>query len=54
VSFDHPPAARVTSSTTYGALGLDFNVDHLAVTETGASGNLSREAPCPVARARQL
>lgn len=42
VSFDHPPAARVTHDTSYGTVGLDFNVDHLAVTETDAFGNLLR------------
>jgi IS605 OrfB family transposase len=40
VSFDHAPARRVTLGTQYGVVGIDFNVDHLAVTETDPSGNL--------------
>ena len=42
VSFDHAPARRVTLNAQHGAVGLDFNVDHLAVTETDLFGNLLR------------
>jgi IS605 OrfB family transposase len=42
VSFDHAPARRVTLDVQHGAVGLDFNVDHLAVTETDPFGNLLR------------
>ncbi|MGA9916885.1 MAG: transposase, partial [Paraburkholderia sp.] len=42
VSFNHAPARRVTLSAQYGAVGIDFNIDHLAVTETDPSGNLRR------------
>ncbi|WP_242540284.1 transposase [Trinickia mobilis] len=40
VAFDHAPARRVTLGAQYGVVGIDFNVDHLAATETDPSGNL--------------
>lgn len=42
ISFDVPDAVRVTSEKQYGVLGVDFNEDHLAMTETDAHGNLLR------------
>ncbi|HKR40424.1 MAG TPA: transposase [Paraburkholderia sp.] len=42
VSFAHAPARRVTLDVHHGTIGLDFNADHLAVTETDPSGNLLR------------
>ncbi|MFM0347827.1 hypothetical protein [Paraburkholderia sp. RL17-347-BIC-D] len=42
VSFNHARARRVTLGAQYGVVGIDFNVDHLAVTETDPSGNLRR------------
>ncbi|BCG02527.1 hypothetical protein PPGU19_070950 (plasmid) [Paraburkholderia sp. PGU19] len=42
MSFDYAPARRVTLGVQHGAIGLDFNVDHLAVTETNPFGNLPR------------
>jgi hypothetical protein len=42
VSFNHAPAHRVTLDAQYGVVGIDFNADHLAVTETDPSGNLRR------------
>ncbi|MFP3555513.1 transposase [Paraburkholderia sp. SIMBA_049] len=42
VSFAHGPARRVTLDAQHGAVGLDFHVDHLAVTETDPFGNLLR------------
>lgn len=40
VSFSRPLAPVVTLAAKYGALGVDFNEDHLAVTEVDAHGNL--------------
>lgn len=40
VSFARPSAACVTTEVRYGALGMDFNADHLAVTEVDPYGNL--------------
>ncbi|ASL47827.1 hypothetical protein bAD24_III10550 [Burkholderia sp. AD24] len=42
VSFDHQRAPERTLDVAYGGVGIDFNVDHLAVTETDAFGNLLR------------
>lgn len=42
VSFDHVAARKVTLDVQHGAVGLDFNVDHLAVTGTDPFGNLMR------------
>ncbi len=50
VSFNHQPAELVTLDTEYGAIGVDFNVDHLAVTETDASGNLLQTRLLPLLR----
>ena len=50
VSFNHQPAERVTLDTEYGAIGMDFNVDHLAVTETDAYGNLLWTRRLPLLR----
>ncbi|WP_232072279.1 transposase [Paraburkholderia pallida] len=50
VSFNHKPAERVTLDTEYGAIGVDFNVDHLAVTETDPFGNLLRTKRLPLLR----
>jgi IS605 OrfB family transposase len=40
VAFDHKPAERVTLDAQFGVIGIDFNADHLAVTETDPCGNL--------------
>lgn len=40
VSFARPIARCVTTELRYGALGMDFNADHLAVTEVDPYGNL--------------
>ncbi|MGF6757356.1 IS200/IS605 family accessory protein TnpB-related protein [Paraburkholderia sp. GAS42] len=40
VSFNHSLAETLTLDATHGTVGLDFNADHLAVTETDAFGNL--------------
>ncbi|MGB8416417.1 transposase [Paraburkholderia sp.] len=42
VSFKHRPAEKSSLDVAHGAIGIDFNVDHLAVTETGPFGNLLR------------
>jgi hypothetical protein len=42
ISFNHAPVRRVTLDAQHGVVGLDFNVDHLAVTETDPFGNLLR------------
>ncbi|WP_172170987.1 hypothetical protein [Paraburkholderia elongata] len=42
VSFDHRPAEVSTPDAKYGVIGVDFNADHRAVTETDAFGNLLR------------
>ncbi|BCG02618.1 hypothetical protein PPGU19_071860 (plasmid) [Paraburkholderia sp. PGU19] len=42
VSFDHALARRVTPDVQHGVVGLDCNVDHLAVTEADPFGNLLR------------
>ncbi|SFU25896.1 MerR family regulatory protein [Paraburkholderia aspalathi] len=34
VSFNHPAAEKSSLDVAHGATGIDFNVDHLAVTET--------------------
>jgi IS605 OrfB family transposase len=39
VSFNHTQAERTTFNAGYGTVGIDFNVDHRAVTETDAFGN---------------
>jgi hypothetical protein len=50
VSFNHEPAEITTLDVTYGAIDLDFNVDHLAVTETDPFGNLLRTRRFPLLR----
>ncbi|AMV48420.1 transposase [Paraburkholderia caribensis] len=50
VSFNHPPAERVTLDTEFGTVGIDFNMDHLAVTETNPCGNLLRTRRFPLLR----
>lgn len=40
VSFARPAAPVSTLGAQYGAIGVDFNADHLAVTETDPGGNL--------------
>jgi IS605 OrfB family transposase len=42
VAFARPEAKKVTAGVPYGALGVDFNADHLAVAETDPDGNFSR------------
>jgi hypothetical protein len=42
VSFNHQPAQKITLGAAHGAVGIDFNVDHLAVTETDTFGNMLR------------
>ncbi|NIE63125.1 transposase [Burkholderia sp. Ax-1719] len=50
VSFNYLPAQTVSLDAKYGAVGLDFNVDHLAVTETDAFGNLLYTKRLPLLR----
>lgn len=50
VSFKHSPGELVTLESSYGAVGIDFNVDHLAVTEPDAHGNLPRTRRLPLLR----
>ncbi|WP_436197018.1 hypothetical protein [Paraburkholderia hospita] len=50
LSFDHKPAPKTTLDLMYGAVGDDFNVDHLAVTETDAFGNLLHTGRLPLLR----
>jgi hypothetical protein len=40
VSFNHQLADKTTLDVAHGAIGIDFNVDHLAVTETDLFGNM--------------
>ena len=40
VSFARPAAGINTLHSRYGAIGVDFNIDHLAVTDTDVTGNL--------------
>ena len=40
VAFSHPAAERSTLAVEHGAIGIDFNADHLAVTETDLYGNM--------------
>ncbi|RCJ03158.1 transposase, partial [Cupriavidus necator] len=40
VSFARPAAPISTLSAKFGAIGIDFNADHLAVTETDPGGNM--------------
>lgn len=40
VSFARPAPVVTTLNARYGAVGVDFNADHLAVTETDRHGNL--------------
>ena len=42
VSFARPAVAKTTLSAQFGAIGIDFNSDHLAVTETDATGNICK------------
>lgn len=42
VAFSHPAAEQTALSVQHGAIGVDFNVDHLAVTETDLYGNMLR------------
>lgn len=39
---NHQPAEKTTLDVVYSAFGIDFNVDHVAVTETEPFGNLLR------------
>jgi len=50
VAFNHPEAERTTLSVQHGAIGVDFNVDHLAVTETDLYGNMLRTVRLPLLR----
>ncbi|QQX86703.1 IS200/IS605 family accessory protein TnpB-related protein [Cupriavidus necator] len=50
VAFNHPAAERTTLSVQHGAIGVDFNVDHLAVTETDLYGNMLRTLRLPLLR----
>jgi hypothetical protein len=50
LSFDHKPAPKTTLDLMCGAVGDDFNVDHLAVTETDAFGNLLHTGRLPLLR----
>lgn len=51
VAFARPAAIVSTLAVHYGAIGIDFNADHLAVTETDLGGNLgvSRRIDLPFA-----
>ncbi|QQX84349.1 IS200/IS605 family element transposase accessory protein TnpB [Cupriavidus necator] len=42
VSFARPAAPLSTLNAKFGAIGIDFNADHLAVTETDAGGNMTK------------
>ena len=46
-SVKHQPVAVVTDRRL-GAVGVDINVDHLAVSETDSSGNWLRSWPVPL------
>ena len=48
VPFNHPVAERITLSVQHGVIGVDFNLDHLAVTETGLDGNMLRTVWLPL------
>ncbi|MGN5478188.1 IS200/IS605 family accessory protein TnpB-related protein [Cupriavidus basilensis] len=50
VAFNHPAAEPTTLSVQHGAVGVDFNVDHLAVTETDLYGNMLRTLRLPLLR----
>ena len=50
VAFSHPAAERSTLAVEHGAIGVDFNVDHLAVTETDLYGNMLRTLRLPLLR----
>ncbi|WP_246217279.1 transposase [Paraburkholderia panacisoli] len=50
VSFNHEPAERTKLDAAHGAVGIDFNADHLAVTETDPLGNLLRTRRFPLLR----
>ena len=50
VSFNHQRAESATLDAAHGAIGIDFNVDHLAVTETDPFGNLLRTRGFPLLR----
>ncbi len=50
VAFNHPEAERTTLAVQHGAVGVDFNVDHLAVTETDLYGNMLRTLRLPLLR----
>ena len=39
ISIDIEPGEKISRSVRCGAIGIDFNADHLAVAETDASGN---------------
>ena len=39
ISIDIEPGGKVSRPVSCGAIGIDFNADHLAVAETDASGN---------------
>ena len=39
ISIDIEPGEKVSRSVSCGAIGIDFNADHLAIAETDASGN---------------
>ena len=46
----HPAAERTTLSVQDGAIGVDFNVDHLVVTETDLCGNMLLTLRLPLLR----
>ena len=50
VSFNHQPAEVISLNVQHGAIGIDFNVDHLGVTETDRFGNLLRTRRFPLLR----
>ena len=50
VAFNHPAAERTTLAVQHGAVGVDFNVDHLAVTETDLYGNMLGTLRLPLLR----
>ena len=47
---NHPPAERTTLAVQHGVLGVDFNVDHLALAETDLYGNMLRKLRLPLLR----
>ena len=48
VAFDHQLAGKTTLDVAHSALGIAFDVDHVAVTETDPLGNLLRPLYFPL------